>query len=120
MEIYDTREPFLFSMDVISLKIRCTTVNYWVVTDLKIVLNPSFRTVVVSAVVLPKKSSSVCYLFCSILKNDSQCQKLSAMTYFIPVRHYKINYMSRTSQLTCLAYIHKTHPFTLLHIFVSL
>ena len=45
MEIDATRQKFGFTMNVLILTIRITTVKFWVVTDLKLTLDPSLTTV---------------------------------------------------------------------------
>ena len=52
MEQYSTRLPFGFAMSVLCLVVRSTTINYWVMTSLKLMLTPSFITSDLSAVVV--------------------------------------------------------------------
>ena len=53
IEIYSSREPFGFTIFLLCLIRRSTTVKCWVVTAMKPTLNPSLMTVDVFAVVLP-------------------------------------------------------------------
>ena len=53
MDVYDSIEPFYFSMTVTSSAITPNTVNTWVVTALKWISTPSFITVDIFAVVVP-------------------------------------------------------------------
>ena len=51
MEIYDSREPFGFSMAVIGSTVRLTTVNKFSVIALQRIMTPSFFTLVMFALV---------------------------------------------------------------------
>ena len=53
MERYASIEPFVFSISVLSLTIRTTNVKNLVANALKPILNPSFITVDMFALVVP-------------------------------------------------------------------
>ena len=53
MDVYDSIEPFYFSMTVTSSAITPNTVNIWVGTALKWISTPLFITVDIFAVVVP-------------------------------------------------------------------
>ena len=67
MEWWASREPFYFSMTVLSSTRSPTTVNTCAVTALQLILTPLFITVDIFALVVPLISSYVCCLLHSSL-----------------------------------------------------
>ena len=78
---YDLREPFDYSMTVLSSTRRPTTVKTWAVTDLQQNLTPSF---IMTPLLL---SFHICLLFALFVQKNDDClgQKLAKIIPVIPV-----------------------------------
>ena len=72
MEINATIIPFCFSVSILCLTRRSTSVNWWAVTDLKLMLTSYFITVGIFSFFPPLISSFVSFLLFSFLTETTK------------------------------------------------